>query len=288
MTPPPPPLFPNLGRGLGLRREHYRHVVDRRPAVGWFEVISENFMVPGGNPRRVLEAVRRDYPVALHGVSLSIGSVDPLNEHYLDQLDALARAVEPAFISDHLCWGSAHGLYAHDLLPVPHTEEALAHVARRVQAVQERLGRRILLENPSSYLQLLGAEMSEADFLAELARRADCGILLDVNNVFVSAHNHGFDAHAYLAALPAERVGQIHLAGHSLQGALLIDTHDAPVRDEVWQLYVEAVERFGARSAMIEWDAQVPPFEALSAELARVGHWTDVALVRRRENRLAA
>ncbi len=241
-------LFPNLGRGLGLRREHFRHVIERKPAVDWFEVISENFMVPGGNPRRVLEAVRRDYPVALHGVSLSIGSTDPLNRRYLDELDALARAIEPVWISDHLCWGSAHGIYAHDLLPVPYTEAALAHIARRVQTVQERLGRRILLENPSSYMQLAGAEMSEAEFLAELARRADCGILLDVNNVFVSAHNHGFDARAYLAALPGERIGQIHLAGHSQDGPLLIDTHDGYVKRAVWRLYADAVERFGARA----------------------------------------
>ena len=185
-------------------------------------------MGAGGNPRRVLEAVRRDYPVVLHGVSLSIGSTDPLDERYLDELDALARAVEPAWISDHLCWGTAHGINAHDLLPLPYTEEALAHVARRVERVQERLGRRILLENPSSYLVLDG-DMTEYEFLAELARRADCGILLDVNNVFVSAHNHGFDPRAYLAAMPAERVGQIHLAGHSEDGALLIDTHDGYV-----------------------------------------------------------
>ncbi len=186
-------------------------------------------MGAGGNPRRVLEAVRRDYPVVLHGVSLSIGSTDPLDERYLAELDALARAVEPAWISDHLCWGTAHGINAHDLLPLPYTEEALAHVARRVEIVQERLGRRILLENPSSYLVLDG-DMAEHEFLAELARRADCGILLDVNNVFVSAHNHGFDPHAYLAAMPAERVGQIHLAGHSEDGALLIDTHDGYCR----------------------------------------------------------
>jgi uncharacterized protein (UPF0276 family) len=279
---PMQPLFPDLGRGLGLRREHYRHVVESRPAVDWFEVISENFMMPGGNPRRVLESVRRDYPVVLHGVSLSIGSADPLDERYLDALDALARALEPAWISDHLCWGTAHGINAHDLLPVPHTEAALAHIARRVERVQERLGRRILLENPSSYLVLRGAEMSEAEFLAELARRADCGILLDVNNVFVSAHNHGWDPQAYLAAMPAERVGQIHLAGHSEDGGLLIDTHDGYVADGVWRLYADAVGRFGARSTMIEWDAEVPAFEELEAELGRAARWEKMVLGERR------
>jgi uncharacterized protein len=288
LPPRDPPLFPNLGRGVGLRREHYRHVLERNPSVGWFEVITENFMVPGGNPRRVLEAVRRDYPIVLHGVSLSIASADPLNDRYLDELEALARAVEPAWISDHLCWGSARGLYAHDLLPVPHTEEALAHISDRVQTVQERLGRRILLENPSSYMQLVGAEMSEAEFLSALARRADCGILLDVNNVFVSAHNHGFDARGYLAALPADRIGQIHLAGHSQDGALLIDTHDGHVRPEVWQLYADAVERFGEVSTMIEWDAHVPAFEELEAELDPMEHWTGVARRRREGARLAA
>ncbi len=275
-----PNLFPNLGLGLGLRREHFRHVVENKPAIGWFEVISENFMVQGGNPRRVLEAVRRDYPVVLHGVSMSIASTDPLNEHYLNQLDELAKAVEPAWISDHLCWGSAHGMYAHDLLPVPYTEEALMHVVSRVQAVQERLGRRLLLENPSSYMQLVGADMSEAEFLGEVARRADCGILLDVNNVFVSAYNHGFDAHAYFDALPAERIGQVHLAGHSVEGSLLIDTHDGYVCREVWQLYADAIAHFGARATMIEWDARVPTFDVLEGELARVDGYAQVGLSR--------
>jgi len=265
-------LFPDIGMGLGLRREHYQQVVGGGPtAAQWFEVISENFMVPGGNPRRVLEAVRRDYPIALHGVSLSIGSADPLDARYLDELDALARAVEPIWISDHLCWGSAHGFHSHDLLPLPYTEAVLRHVAARVQAVQERLGRRILLENPSTYLRVAGAEMNEWEFLAALARRADCGILLDVNNVFVSAHNHGFDPRAYLAAIPGERVGQIHLAGHSQQedGPLLIDTHDNPVRDEVWQLYAETIARIGPRATMIEWDARVPELAVLEGEIDR-------------------
>jgi uncharacterized protein (UPF0276 family) len=285
-------MFPYLGRGLGLRREHYRHVIDTKPEdkpnVGWFEVISENFMVAGGNPRRVLEAVRRDYPVVLHGVSLSIASTDPLDEKYLADLAALARDVEPAWVSDHLCWGTAHGINAHDLLPVPYTEEALAHVARRVEAVQETLGRRILLENPSSYLRFRGDDMAEHEFLAELARRADCGILLDVNNVFVSAHNHGFDPHDYIAAMPAERVGQIHLAGHTEEGALLIDTHDGHVRPEVWSLYAETIERLGARSTMIEWDQDVPAFEELEKELDRAAHWARVGIEGQRERRRAA
>jgi uncharacterized protein len=287
-TVPTSPMFPNLGRGLGLRREHYRHVVDTKPEVDWFEVITENFMVAGGNPKRVLEAVRRDHPIVLHGVSLSIASTDPLDEAYLDQVAALAKQVEPAWISDHLCWGTAHGINAHDLLPVPYTEEALRHVVGRVAAVQERLGRRILLENPSSYLRFRHADMEEHEFLAELGRRADCGILLDVNNVYVSAHNHGFDPHAYIAALPAERVGQIHLAGHTEEGALLIDTHDGHVRPEVWQLYADAVGLLGARSTMIEWDAQVPAFGVLQRELEHAEYWSQVGLDARQEGRRAA
>jgi len=198
---------------------------------------------------------------------------------------ALAHAIEPAWVSDHLCWGSAHGIYAHDLLPVAYTEESLAHVARRVQAVQERLGRRMLLENPSTYMQLAGNEMSEWDFLGELARRADCGILLDVNNVFVSAHNHGFDARDYLGALPPERIGQIHLAGHSCDGDLLIDTHDNQVCDEVWTLYADTIAAIGARATMIEWDAQVPAFDVLKGELARAAEWGARGLARRGEPR---
>src|SRR5262245_56259341 len=184
--------LPYLGHGAGLRREHYAEVIRTRPPIDWFEVISENFMVPGGNPRRVLRAVREHYPVVLHGVSLSIGSTDPLDERYLDELAALARDIEPAWVSDHLCWTGVRGHNAHDLLPLPYTEEALAHVVARVERVQERLGRRILLENPSSYLTFRHSTMGEAEFLAEVARRADCGILLDVNNIYVSAHNHGF------------------------------------------------------------------------------------------------
>jgi uncharacterized protein len=274
--------LPYLGHGVGLRTQHYATVLDDQPRVDWFECISENFMVAGGNPRRVLRHVRERYPVVLHGVSLSIGSVDPLDPKYLDELAALARETEPAWVSDHLCWSSVGGNFSHDLLPLPYTEEALVHVARRVEIVQERLGRRILLENPSSYMVLDG-DMEEHEFLAELARRADCGILLDVNNVFVSAHNHGWDPRAYLAAMPAERVGQIHLAGHSQDGALLIDTHDGHVVDDVWRLYAEAVARFGARSTMIEWDADVPPFEELEAELARAAAWESRAPGERRD-----
>jgi len=250
---------PNLGTGIGLRTPHYEDVLRGGAGPDWFEIISENFMVPGGNPRRVLRAVRERWPVVMHGVSLSLGSVDPLDARYLDQLAALAADLEPALISDHLCWSRHGGHQAHDLLPLPFTEEALGHVAGRVLRVQDRLKRRILVENVSSYVTFPSSTMTEWQFLAALAERADCGLLLDVNNVFVSAHNHGFDARAFVDAIPVGRVGEIHLAGHSQAGALLLDTHDHPVRDEVWDLYRVAVARFGKVPTLIEWDDKIPP-----------------------------
>lgn len=261
--------FPHLGCGVGLRREHFSVVLDRTARVDWFEAISENFMVSGGRPRLVLERARECAPVALHGVSLSLGSVDPLSVDYLDALADLARRIEPAWVSDHLCWGSVGGRYAHDLLPLPYTEEALAHVAGRIGQVQDRLGRRILIENVSSYLTFAHSSMPEWEFLAALAERADCGILLDVNNIYVSATNHGFDPAAYLAAMPAERIGQFHLAGHSDRGTHLLDTHDAPVSAPVWTLYERALERFPGVSTLIEWDEHLPSFDELCAEAER-------------------
>jgi len=262
-------VFPRLGFGLGLRPKHYQDVVSGAPRVDWWEVISENFMVAGGNPRRVLRAVRERWPVVLHGVSLSIGSSDPLDEAYLTRLATLISEVEPAIVSDHLCWSSFGGHSAHDLWPLPYTEQSLAHVVSRVQHVQDRLGRRILLENPSSYVVFAASEIAEAEFLAEVARRADCGILLDVNNVFVSATNHGWDARAYLAAIPAERVGQIHLAGHTDHATHLLDTHDQPISDAVWELYATAVARFSGVATMIERDDHIPPLPELVSELDR-------------------
>jgi uncharacterized protein len=263
-----PSDFPFIGHGIGLRTGHYQQVLDGTRA-DWFEVISENFMIPGGRPLAILEQVRADSPIVLHGVSLSIGSTDPLNETYLDELAALAARFEPAWVSDHLCWGSVGRHYAHDLLPLPYTEEALAQVVGRVQRVQERLGRRILLENVSSYVAFAHSAMPEWEFLAAVAERADCGILLDVNNVYVSSVNHGFDPAVYLAGVPVGRVGQIHLAGHSDHGTHLLDTHDAPVRDEVWDLLRAAVRRFGRVSTLVEWDAHLPPMEDVLAEAAR-------------------
>jgi uncharacterized protein (UPF0276 family) len=263
--------FPRLGHGIGLRPPHYAEVLasDPAPAVDWFEVISENFMVAGGNPRRVLRQVRERFPVVLHGVSLSLGSVDPLDQAYLDRLAALAAEVEPAWISDHLCWSSFGGHTGHDLWPLPFTEEALDHLVSRVGQVQERLGRRILVENVSSYLEFTASTLTEWEFLAELCRRADCGLLLDVNNVYVSAHNHGFAAEDFLRGIPADRVGQMHLAGHTDAGTHLLDTHDHPVCDPVWDLYRRAVERFGPVATLIERDDDIPPLAEVVAESQR-------------------
>ncbi|HYX90656.1 MAG TPA: DUF692 domain-containing protein [Myxococcaceae bacterium] len=258
-----------LGHGVGLRAKHFGAFLSAPPPVDWLEAISENFMAPGGRPIAVLEKVRREVPVVLHGVSLSIGSVDPLSERYLHDLTALVRRIEPAWISDHLCWGTHGGRYVHDLLPLPYTEEALAHVAVRVERVQERLGRQILLENVSSYVAFKDSTMTEWQFLSEVSRRADCGILLDINNVYVSARNHGFDPWEYLAGIPADRVGQFHLAGHSNKGRYLLDTHDHPIPDSVWDLYREALRRFGAVSTLVEWDDAIPPLELLVDESRR-------------------
>ena len=258
--------FPALGHGIGLRPPHYAEVIEDHPPVDWFEVITENFMVAGGNPRHVLRKVRERYPVVLHGVSLSIGSVDPLDEKYLTGLVALADEIEPAWISDHLCWSSFGGHTGHDLWPLPFTEEALGHVVRRVQTVQERLRRRIIIENVSSYLEFGHSTLPEWEFLSEVARRADCGLLLDVNNVFVSAHNHGFEAARFLAGIPVERVKQIHLAGHRDEGTHLLDTHDHAVCDGVWDLYRAAVRRFGAVATIIERDDDIPPLSEVLAE----------------------
>jgi uncharacterized protein (UPF0276 family) len=260
---------PSLGHGVGLRRDHFERVLSAPTTIDWFEVISENFMVDGGKPRDVLTRVRERFPVVLHGVSLSIGSTDPLNEGYLDALRDLAERVQPAWVSDHLCWAGVGGHYAHDLLPLPYTEEALAHVVARIQHVQERLGRAIAIENVSSYVTYRRSTMPEWEFLAEVARRSGCGILFDVNNIYVSARNHGFDPRAYIDGIPAGKVWQFHLAGHSDKGAFLLDTHDHPVCDPVWDLYAHAVRRFGPVSTLVEWDDHIPAFERLEEESER-------------------
>lgn len=270
---PRPQEAPFLGVGIGLRPRHYTEILaSTGPAqigVDFFEAISENYMVPGGSPPRVLEQIRARFPLVLHGVSMNVGSADPLDAAYLVDLAALAARFEPAWLSDHLCWTGVGGRNLHDLLPLPYTHAALVHVSDRIARVQDRLGRRIALENVSSYFAYRQDAMPEWEFLAGVAERADCGILLDVNNVFVSAHNHGFDPDEYLAAIPPARVFQIHLAGHHAQGELLIDTHDHPVRDEVWSLYERTIHRFGPVSTLIEWDDHIPELTVLAAEAQR-------------------
>ncbi|HET9391610.1 MAG TPA: DUF692 domain-containing protein [Steroidobacteraceae bacterium] len=260
-------LRPSLGFGLGLRVDHYEAILADRPPVDWFEVLTENYLVPGGKPLDYLMRIRERYRVAMHGVSLSIGSTAPLDRLYLAKLKALAARVEPEWISDHLCWTGVAGQNMHDLLPLPYTEEAIDNVVERVKTVQEILGRRILLENVSSYVTYRDSGLTEWDFLREIAERADCLILLDVNNIYVSSVNHEFAPLDYVNAIPVERVQQFHLAGHENHGDYLIDTHDHPVPDPVWELYGAAVRRFGNVSTMIERDANIPPLEELCDEL---------------------
>ena len=258
---------PFLGFGLGLRTPHFEHVLQHQPDVDWFEILSENYMVAGGKPRYYLEAIAEQYPIVMHGVSMSIGSTDPLDLEYLKALKKLANDVQPKWISDHICWTSIHGKNSHDLLPLPYTKATVKHVAERVRQVQDILGRRILLENVSSYLSYKNSEMDEWTFLREVAEEADCLILLDINNIYVSARNHDLDPLAYLNNIPVNRVQQFHLAGHSDFGDHVIDTHDHDVPDSVWQLYREALKRFGAVSTMIERDDNIPEFPALYDEL---------------------
>lgn len=262
-------FFPSIGHGIGLRPVHYPEIIGPWPAIDWFEILSENYMVPGGPPRRSLRKIQDRYPIAMHGVSMSLGSVDALDVDYLSDLKKLADDVQPAWLSDHLCWAGLGGHRVHDLWPLPLTQEALDHVVRRIIEVQERLNRQILIENPSTYAQFEADEMDEHQFLVEMATRADCGILLDVNNVYVSAYNHGFDARAYIAALPSQRIGQIHLAGHTDFGTHLLDTHDQPVCKAVWQLYEFTVLRHGKVSTLLERDDHIPPLPELLAESRR-------------------
>jgi uncharacterized protein (UPF0276 family) len=255
--------------GIGLRTQHFAQLLEHGLEVGLTEVISENFMGRGGRPLAVLERVRRDSPVALHGVSLSIGGLDPIPPEYLRQLAELRRRVDAAWVSDHLCFGTVNGHASHDLWPLPFTEETVRHVVSRVQHVQDVLGQRLVLENVSSYVQFAASEMTEWEFIREVAERADCELLLDVNNVYVNAVNHGFDGKEFLAALPTRRIRQLHLAGHLDCGTHLFDNHGAPVADPVWDLYRECVRLHGAVPAIIEWDEEVPSLERVLEESAR-------------------
>ena len=261
--------YPDLGLGVGLRTVHFSHILREWPAVDWFEIISENFLDSQGRPRYVLDQIAERYPVVMHGVSLSIGSTDPLNFEYLKKLRALARQVQARWVSDHLCWTGVAGRNTHDLLPVPLSEETLAHVIERVRVVQSFLERPLILENPSSYVTFAESTMPEWEFLSRLAEETDCGLLLDVNNVFVSSVNHDFDPVEYIESVPHERVVQYHLAGHTNCGTHCIDTHDGHVVDPVWELYARAHEITGRVSTLLEWDAKIPEFPVLHAEVQK-------------------
>ena len=269
--------FPDLGIGVGLRTAHYGHILEQRPAVDWFEVISENFLGTHGRPTWVLDQVAERYPVVMHGVSLSIGSTDALDFGYLKQLKELALRVRAPWVSDHLCWTGVAGRNLHDLLPLPYTEECLRHVVRRVRAVQDFLERPIALENPSTYVEFQSSSMSEWEFLARVAQEADCALLLDVNNVYVSSFNHGFNADEYIAAIPHERVVQYHLAGHTNHGTHIIDSHNGRVIDEVWRLYERSLALSGGRSTLLEWDEDIPSFDEVHAEALRARTWLERA-----------
>lgn len=259
--------LPNLGLGLGLRHVHFQHILDTTPEVDWFEIISENFMFSYGKPRHILSQIAEKYPIVMHGVSLSIGSTDPLNKDYLNSLKELASEVQPAWISDHLCWTGVLGTNTHDLLPLPLHEESLKHVISRIQYVQEFLGRPLILENPSTYLRFNDSTIPEAEFLKALVSQTGCGLLLDVNNTYVSCFNSGEDPIAYIESLPHEAIVQIHIAGHQHKGTHIIDTHDREVTDAVWKLYHLAWQRTKGVSTLLEWDSNIPDFEVCLAEL---------------------
>ena len=258
--------LPDLGIGVGLRTVHFPHILSAKPDVDWFEVLSENFMDTEGRPLYVLDQVAERYPVVLHGVSLSIGSTDPLDFEYLKKLKALAARTRAHWVSDHLCWTGVMGRNVHDLLPMPYSEEALLHTVARVRTVSDVLERPLVLENPSSYVEFAQSTMPEWEFLSRLAADADCGLLLDVNNVYVSAFNHGFDARTYVDAIPADRVVQYHLAGHTNMGTHIIDTHSDHALPEVWDLYARSVARTGPVSSLYEWDDDIPEFDVVLAE----------------------
>ena len=267
--------YPDLGFGIGLRTVHFAHILEHQPKIDWFEILSENFMDTGGRPMYVLDQVAERYPVVLHGVSMSVGSTDPLNLPFLSKLKALAKRTNAHWVSDHLCWTGVSGLNLHDLLPMPYTDNSLRHTVDRVRKIQEILERPIALENPSTYLEFEHSDWTEANFLATLAEEADCALLLDVNNVFVSAFNHGFDAKQYIDRMPADRVVQNHLAGHLHKGTHIIDTHSDHVIDEVWELYRYSYERTGGVATLLEWDQDIPGFEVVHAEALKARAWRE-------------
>ncbi|WP_035351075.1 DUF692 domain-containing protein [Edaphobacter aggregans] len=265
--------FTDYGVGIGLRVPHYRHILEKKPVVDWFEIISENYMIDGGRPLSVLDSILDQYRVVQHGVSMYFGSADPLSREHLRRLKALVRRTNTPWLSDHLCWGSVDGTYTHDLLPIPYTFEAARITAEKIRQAQDFLEIPIAVENVSSYAEFHVSQMTEWEFLNEVVEQADCGILLDVNNIYVSSQNHNFDPHDYIEAVPAERVAQIHIAGHSRFEKYILDTHDHPVLDPVWSLYARAIERCGPTATLLEWDDSIPSFDEVHAEALKANRF---------------
>jgi uncharacterized protein len=269
--------FTDYGVGIGLRIPHYRHILEKKPVVNWFEVISENYMVDGGRPLSILDQILEQYRVVQHGVSMYFGSAEPLNREHLKRLRNLARRTRTPWLSDHLCWGSVDGRYTHDLLPMPYTFEAVNNTAAKIRQVQDFVEVPVVVENVSSYAEYHVSEMTEWEFLAEVVEKADCGILLDVNNIYVSSQNHDFDPFTYVNAVPAERVAQIHIAGHSRYEKYVLDTHDHPVIDPVWALYARAIERCGPTATLLEWDDNIPSFDEVHREALKASQYLNHA-----------
>src|ERR1035438_6387689 len=269
--------FTNYGVGIGLRVPHYRHILDNKPVVDWFEIISENYMIDGGRPLAILDQILEQYRVVQHGVSAYFGSADSIDREHLKRLKSLARRTKTPWLSDHLCWGSVDGRYTHDLLPMPYTWEAVETTAAKIRQVRDFVEIPVVVENVSSYAEFHASEMTEWEFLSEVVERADCGILLDVNNIYVSSQNHDFNPFDYLNAVPAERVAQIHIAGHSKFEKYILDTHDHPVIDPVWKLYEHAIRKVGATPTLLEWDDRIPSFDEVHAEALKAGKYLPAA-----------
>ncbi len=267
--------FTDLGVGIGLRVPHYQHILSRKPTVDWFEIISENFLVDGGRPREVLDQILEQYKVVMHGVSLYFGSPEKPDREHLKKLKQLVRLTKTPWLGDHLCWGSVDGTYTHDLLPLPYTKATAKVAAEKIRFVQEYLEIPVIVENLSSYAEFNASTMTEWEFLSEVVEAADCGILLDVNNIYVSSLNHGFDPYHYVDSVPRHRVAQMHIAGHSKFERFVIDTHDAKPIDEVWKLYAHAIARVGRTATLLEWDAKVPSFEEVKTEAEKSRKWLD-------------
>ena len=267
--------LPDLGLGIGLRTRHFTHILSEQPEMGFFEILTENFLDTGGRPSFFLDRIAEHYPIVMHGVSMSVGSSDPVDRDYVAKVKALAERTGALWVSDHVCWTGVLGRNTHDLLPLPYTEESLRHTAAKVREIQDLLERPLVLENPSTYLEFVPSAMPEWEFIARLAEEADCGILFDVNNVYVSAFNHGFDPVAYIDAIPADRVCQYHLAGHMHKGTHILDTHNDHVVDPVWELYGHTIRQVGLRATLLEWDADIPEFEVVHREVLKAGRWRE-------------